>query len=318
MKLHLTRSGLQTSVQDRGRFRYRKDGVACAGALDLAALRLCQLLVGNDEGVAGIEIGGGRLAARFEDDRLIAWHGGVYEARVAGETIPARSSVQVRAGEVLELRAIEPSRTWLAISGGIDVPLILGSRSTHTRSGIGGNFLPDGEVLPLAAETDLARALRAAFSTRASSWSAPLFPVRKERLRVVAGKDWTEELGAELQGATFRISTQSDRMGLRLENAVLENVSGGAEQISEPVVPGTIQLPPNGQLILLLADCQTIGGYPKIAHVVTVDLADAAQLQSHNHVRFVAVPVDEARGWLQKREDDIALFAAGLRARFGN
>lgn len=314
----ILRAGLQSSVQDCGRFGYRRLGVTTAGALDVASMRLAQLLVGNDEGAAGIELGGGRFVFQAKSERLFAWSGGEYRVTIGGEDIPSLHTAKISPGETVELQAVQPSRTWFALSGEIDVPEVMGSRSTDVRAGFGGangRFLRDGDELPLGAETPFGQSLRRNLASRRSSWSAPRFPVRKERLRVVAGKDWNDERGAELQRAPFQVALNSDRMGLRLEGTAM--ATSAVEQISEPVAPGTIQVPRDGLPIVLLADAQTIGGYPRLAHVVTVDLADAAQLQPRDQVRFVCVSLEEARGWLAQRERDIALFRTGLQTRFG-
>jgi len=139
---------------------------------------------------------------------------------------------------------------------------------------------------------------------------------KQKFLRVIRGKNWDDDIGKKLLAQKFRVAMNSDRMGLRLEGG--EMVSANPrELVSEAVAPGTIQLPRGGTPVVLLGDCQTIGGYPKIAHVITVDLGYAAQLQPLEEARFELIELEEARDLLRERERDVALFRAGLEARFG-
>jgi antagonist of KipI len=252
-------------------------------------------------------------------DRLVAWAGGEFEMRVGDELIPILHCTRVSAGVVIEISPKRGGRAWLAISGGVAVPEILGSRGTDLRAHFGGwagRVLRDGDELPLGAESKLCLRIRKEISDVVSEWSAPRFVPPARFLRVIRGKNWNDDIGEKLLAQKFRVAMNSDRMGLRLEGG--EIASGNPpELVSEAVAPGTIQLPPSGAPVVLLGDCQTIGGYPKIAHVITVDLADAAQLQPLDEVRFELIELEEARDLLRERERDVALFRAGLEARFG-
>jgi antagonist of KipI len=321
MPLVVLSAGFRTSVQDCGRFRSRKYGVAAAGALDSAALRILNLLVGNDECSAGLEISAGRVRLRFTDDRLMVWSGGDFEVGIEGNAIPSLHCARVSTGAICEISP-KRGRAWLAIFGGIDVPQLLGSRATDLRAGFGGwkgRALRDGDELLLGVPSERSMRILRQMNGAIADWSGPLLSsslVPPSSLQIIHGKNWSDEIGEKLLAATFRVAVNSDRMGLRLEGANIDSHSGG-ELVSEAVTPGTIQLPPGGAPILLLADCQTVGGYPKIAHVITVDLARAAQLQPMDEVRFELTTLEQARGRLQKRERDIARFRAGLDARFG-
>jgi antagonist of KipI len=176
--------------------------------------------------------------------------------------------------------------------------------------------LRDGDELPLGGESKLCSRMRKEISEVVSDWSAPRFVPQGRFLRVVRGKNWEDDIGEKLLAQKFRVAMNSDRMGLRLEGG--EILPGNPrELVSEAVAPGTIQLPPSGAPVVLLGDCQTIGGYPKIAHVITVDLGHAAQLQPLDEVRFELIELEEASALLRDRERDVALFRAGLEARFG-
>jgi antagonist of KipI len=219
----------------------------------------------------------------------------------------------------IEILPQRGGRAWLAISGGINVPEILGSRATDLRAHFGGwegRALRDGNELPLGVESELCARVRDEIPDHVSDWSAPRFVARGKLLRIIRGKNWDDNIGAKLLAQKFRIAMDSDRMGLRLEGEEIASASR-RELVSEAVTPGTVQLPPSGAPVVLLQGCQTIGGYSKIAHVITVDLGYAAQLQPLDEVRFELIELEEARQLLRKREREIALFRAGLEARFG-
>jgi antagonist of KipI len=317
MTVSVISAGFQTTVQDCGRTGLRKFGVTPGGALDPISLRLVNLLVGNLECTAGLECVSGRLRLRFHDERILAWSGGEFEVRLGDKLVPVLHCARVSTDiEILPQRG---GRAWLAISGGINVPEILGSRATDLRAHFGGwegRALRDGNELPLGVESELSARVRDEIPDHVSDWSAPRFVARGKLLRIIRGKNWDDNIGAKLLAQKFRIAMDSDRMGLRLEGEEIASASR-RELVSEAVTPGTIQLPPSGAPVVLLQGCQTIGGYPKIAHVITVDLGYAAQLQPLDEVRFELIELEEARQLLRKREREIALFRAGLEARFG-
>lgn len=317
MTVSVISAGFQTTVQDCGRTGLRKFGVTPGGALDPISLRLVNLLVGNLECTAGLECVSGRLRLRFHDERILAWSGGEFEVRLGDKLVPVLHCARVSTDiEILPQRG---GRAWLAISGGINVPEILGSRATDLRAHFGGwegRALRDGDELPLGVESELCARVRDEIPDHVSDWSAPRFVARGKLLRIIRGKNWDDNIGAKLLAQEFRIAMDSDRMGLRLEGEEIASANR-RELVSEAVTPGTVQLPPSGAPVVLLQGCQTIGGYPKIAHVIAVDLGYAAQLQPLDEVRFELIELEEARQLLRKREREIALFRAGLEARFG-
>ena len=317
MTVSVISAGFQTTVQDCGRTGLRKFGVTPGGALDPISLRLVNLLVGNLECTAGLECVSGRLRLRFHDERILAWSGGEFEVRLGDKLVPVLHCACVSTDiEILPQRG---GRAWLAISGGINVPEILGSRATDLRAHFGGwegRALRDGNELPLGVESELCARVRDEIPDHVSDWSAPRFVARGKLLRIIRGKNWDDNIGAKLLAQKFRIAMDSDRMGLRLEGEEIA-LASRRELVSEAVTAGTIQLPPNGAPVVLLQGCQTIGGYPKVAHVITVDLGDAAQLQPLDEIRFELIELEKARQLLREREREIAFFRAGLEARFG-
>jgi antagonist of KipI len=312
------RGGFLTSVQDLGRTGFRQFGVSTSGALDSFALRVANLLVGNDESAAGLEITLGGLHLRFGDERIVAWCGGEFDVQIGSRTLPAGHMARLQAGDELKFgRAEIGCRCWLAISGGIDVPVVLGSRSTDLRANFGGlegRTLRDDDVLSLG---EFRRSQTAATGA-ISPWTAPhdwASPARREPiLRFVRGADWDRFNAPTLQRLTseaFSVSPDSDRMGVRFDRPELKR-EDKIDLISEAVAPGTIQVPPNGKPILLLGDCQTIGGYPKIAHVITVDLAIAAQLRAGDQVRFSEVSLADAHRLFLEFQRELERFRIGL------
>jgi antagonist of KipI len=320
------RAGFLTTVQDLGRNGFRESGVSSGGALDSHALRVANLLAGNDETAAGLEITFGGLRLRFADERIAVWCGGDFEARIGSVRLPAGHPVLVGAGEEFFIGSpAEGCRAWLAISGGVNAPIVLGSRSADLRSGFGGVHgrpLRDGEGFSLGDNSARAKTLigklrkeRIARWKPPHDWSNPAQcdPV----LRFIRGSDahrFNETALERLTNAAFSVSPDSDRMGVRLEGLRLER-RDDVDLLSEAVTPGTVQVPPNGKPILLLNDCQTIGGYPKIAHVITVDSPIAAQLCPGADVRFCEVSLSEAHSLLFERERNLEQFRRGLETQ---
>jgi antagonist of KipI len=311
------RAGFLTSVQDLGRTGFRQFGVSTSGALDPFALRVANLLVGNDEGAAGLEITLGGLQLRFEDERIVAWSGGEFDVQIGSRALPAGHVAHLQPGDELKFaRAQIGCRCWLAISGGIDVPVVIGSRSTDLRAsfgGIEGRALRDEDVIPLSKWPGSPTP-----ATAISSWSAThdwVSPARRRPiLRFIRGVDWSRFDDVTILRFTnheFSVSPDSDRMGVRLDGPELKR-EDKTDLISEAVAPGTIQVPPSGKPILLLGDCQTIGGYPKMAHVITVDLGGAAQLRAGDGVRFSEVSLQDAHRLLIQRERDLERFRIGV------
>jgi antagonist of KipI len=320
MEMIATRAGFLTSVQDLGRTGFREFGVSLSGALDPFGMRVANLLVGNHEGEAGLEITFGGLQLQFQDERIVAWCGGEFDVQIGSQPLPAGHVALLQAGGELKFgRAQIGCRCWLAISGGIDVPMVLGSRSTDLRANFGGFdgcALSDGDIIPLGP-----RPGSPIPATRISSWTAPhdwVSPAKPNPiLRFLRGMDWTRFNASTLQRLTsepFTVSPDSDRMGVRLTGPELPRADN-VDLISEAVAPGTVQVPPNGQPILLLGDCQTIGGYPKIAHVITVDLGIAAQVRAGDRVRFSEVSLGNAYQLLLQRERSLERFRIGLSLR---
>lgn len=326
MKAFVRSAGFLTSVQDLGRTGYRQSGISVCGALDSHSLRVANVLVGNEDSAAGLESTLGNLRLNFDDQRVVAWCGGAFAVRIGGMNLPPGHAGLIGGDEELVMTAPKTgARAWLAISGGIDVVPVLGSRSTDLRGNFGGHegrALRDGDVLSLGEPSVVSARVKEMFGDRRiAEWTAPsewvTMATRDRFLRVVQGSDWARfkaEAQTSLVSAPFAVTSDSDRMGVRLDGPKLARNDQG-DLISEAVAPGTLQVPPNGKPILLLGDCQTIGGYPKIAHVITVDLPIAAQLWPGDLVRFHEVSLGEAQELLRERAEDFARFRVGLSLR---
>jgi antagonist of KipI len=295
-----------TTVQDLGRRGFRASGVPLGGAADPLALRVANLLVGNAEDAAGLEftLFGPELV--FSRDTLVAAGGGDFGG------LPLWQPTIIRAGETLRFGSARLGcRGYLAIAGGIDVPQVLGSASTLLRAGFGGlngRALRGGDTLALC---EIAR--RVTGHWHLDPRILPAYSTSPV-VRVVPGAQ-AGEFGGQLSAGEFKVTPQSDRMGARLAGPALKRASQ-AELVSATVVPGTIQMPPDGQPIVLLADAQTIGGYPQVAHVIGVDLPLVAQLRPGDTVRFREVTLAEAHDAAHARERAVGLLREGLAQKF--
>lgn len=282
--------GLLTTVQDLGRDGWRHLGVARAGALDPDAARLGNRLVDNDADAAVLELTLHGPTLRFDAPVRIALIGRSVAARFDGVALPMGRPLELPAG-TLSLGAVrDGARAWLAIGGGFAVPPVLGSRSTDLRGGFGGHegrALRAGDTLTLgAAESPATDAPRIP-----SWWADPGFDENRDA--PVRYLPCADPAAAALARQSWQVSAASNRQGLRLHGVALKGEREGG--LSEPVAPGTLQLPPDGQPIVLLADAQTVGGYPRLGHVIAADLPRLAQLPPHASLRFQACSADEAQ-----------------------
>lgn len=305
--IRIIRAGMFTTVQDLGRVGYRASGVVLGGASDPFAMRVANLLVGNPETAAGLEFTLVGPELTFLHDTVIALAGAECEG------VPRWQPMRVGAGTSLRLGAARNGyRGYLAVAGGIAVPPLLGSRGTHVRAvfgGFEGRPLHDGDVLPVPHA-----APRVSGRWHIDDRILPAYS-RAPSVRVVAGAE-RAQFGDELFTAEFKVSAQSDRMGLRLAGAELPRKSVH-DLLSSAVAPGTIQVPPDGRPIVLLSDAQTIGGYPRIAHVIAVDLPLVAQLRPGDAVRFREVSLQEAHELAFAREHALAMLREGLAQKLG-
>ncbi|MGH9631389.1 MAG: biotin-dependent carboxyltransferase family protein, partial [Bryobacteraceae bacterium] len=291
--------GLFTTVQDLGREGYTELGVSPAGACDTLALRIGNLLVGNKEGDAAIEVTIAGASFRFTSDMLVVLTGADFNANLDGTPVAAWCAFNVSGGQVLRLAGARTgARAYLCVFGGIAVPQVLGSASTHVLSGLGGlegRALRKGDRLQVGPRTSPVNA------RRLPSRFAPLLR-RESRIRVTTGahtRRFNSEAVFRFLASPYCVAEDSNRMGLRLTGPPIPYTG---EILSEGVALGSLQVPPNGEPVLLFVDSQTTGGYPVIACVISADLASAGQLRPRDEVRFDPVTIEEARILLREQE----------------
>ena len=328
MSISVLKPGLLTTVQDLGRFGYQKEGLVVSGALDAAALRTANLLVGNPEAAAGLEITLRGPALRFETDTLLALAGADLGASLGGRPVPLGRPVAVRAGTVLAFEKPKASgRAWLAVAGGVAVPLVLGSRATYLRAALGGlagRALLAGDELPVGEWSATGRQLfgnilpATAADWAAARWYGPNSPLARLGaplvVRALPGPEYAQ-FAPESQRAfweeIFTITTEADRMGARLSGPSLARATA-TELLSSAVTFGTVQVPAGGQPIVLLADCQTTGGYPRLAQVISADLARLAQALPGTRLRFQPVALAEAQALYLAQEQRLRALARAV------
>lgn len=300
--LRVVAPGPFTTLQDGGRTGWLRFGVAPSGALDPRALAVANLLVGNrrDAGALEMTLAGGTFAVEGGSIR-IAVAGADMPLAIDGREAARDRSHTLAPSSLLRIGAAQHgARAYLAASGGFAVAPVFGSVSTHVRSGIGGGVLRAGDVVPLAGEPPVGSEL--GFAAAA--------PPTNAQVRITPGPQqdyFAEDAIAALLDAPYIVAARSDRMGLRLEGKPLAH-SGGFNIVSDGIAPGSIQVPGNGQPIVLLADRQTTGGYPKIATVISADLPMLGQARPGDTIRFARVTLDEAvaaRRALQAWLDDL-------------
>jgi biotin-dependent carboxylase-like uncharacterized protein len=293
--IEITATGGLATVQDLGRLGSLGHGVGMAGAMDPLALAAANLLLGNDENAAGIEIPIFPFAVRFTADGTFALTGADCAARLDGEPIPPWWAARARRGQELTLglpqgKPPRACRAYLAVAGGVDVPAVLGSRSTQLRGAFGGlegRHLRAGDVLPAGAADPGAGP--AGFGLVPPTLGPAPQADGVTALRVLPAAEYpcfVEASRAALWGGDWKITAQSDRYGYRLAGEALV-LSRKLEMASHGIVPGVIQVPPGGQPIIQMRDAQPSGGYPKIGAVIEADLWKLGQAAPGSKIRFI-------------------------------
>jgi antagonist of KipI len=330
MSVKVHRAGILTTLQDRGRYGYQRYGMPVGGVMDEHSHRLANLLVGNSEEEATLEftLAGPRL--EFTQSALIAICGGDFAPTISGREVPLSRPVFVRAGSVLDLAVCRLGcRAYLAVAGGFDVPVVMGSKSTYMPASIGGyqgRSLRRGDELQLKqASTTLYPSLQHALQT-ADNFVCPKWSVHANsallahdhhRIRFMQGRHFmlfSETSRSQITSAEFRIAADSDRMGYRLEGPSL-TLNQPGDILPEAVTFGSIQVPPDGKPIVLMANRQTTGGYPLIGEVASIDLPLLAQLPPGDTLRFEPITLEQSQQLYLQREREMTLMREALRER---
>jgi antagonist of KipI len=328
MTIRVLEQGLSTTVQDLGRKGFQQYGVVVGGVMDEVAAKIANILIGNNEDDAVIEMTLIGPTLLFQQDTLISLCGADLSASIGGEPAPLWKPIFVKAGSILRFgRPHQGCRAYLAVAGGIDVPVVMESRSTYVRGGIGGyqgRALQKGDELNYN-PNDLTKFLRTQI------WSGPFKPVnwtvsslikpvykKDPQIRFIKGPQFdlfTERSRREFLSEKYKVTPNSDRMGYRLSAKALK-LTTAVEVLSEAVTMGTIQVPNDGQPIILMADRQTIGGYPKIGYVASIDFPVLAQVMPGENLTFKEISIQDAQRLLLEREQMISKVRIGISLAF--
>lgn len=291
MKLTILSPGPLTTVQDSGRFGALGKGFSPGGAMDMDAMTVANLLVGNAPGVGVLEMTMLGITARFDCETVIALTGADMSTRLNDEPIARYASIAVHPGDILSMKAAKNGvRAYLSVAGGFDLPLVMGSVSTNLKCALGGfqgRKLKTGDELPL------------------NQSGAPFLPRQVSppedypdciSLRVLLGPQddaFTQKGIDTFLGCEYTVTDKADRMGIRLSGEIIES-KNGVDILSDGIAAGSVQIPASGTPIIMMADRQTTGGYAKIATVISADLSRAAQVRPGTRIRFVRVTEAEA------------------------
>jgi len=334
MSIKVLTPGLLTSIQDLGRYGYQKYGVIVSDAMDSHSLRLANILVGNEEGEGVLEISLMGPTLQMEQDILLAITGGDLSPIIDGKPVPMWRPVYLQKGSILQFGPCRSGcRSYLAVAGGYDIPSVMDSASTYLRAGIGGfqgRALQVGDVLPVKnlqeqslhlLEQLAKKAMHHSFAS--TSWSIGRSHIPKDpqhiMIRVTEGNQFdhfTVASKKEFLNSPFQVTVQSDRMGYRLSGPTIK-LAQPLEMISEAVALGTVQVPPDGNPIILLADRQSVGGYPKIAQVAMVDVATVAQTKPGDKIWFTTISLEETERLYCARQQAIEDLRIAIGLKIG-
>jgi antagonist of KipI len=307
MSITILKPGIMSSVQDLGRWGYQQYGVPVGGAMDKISASLANIICGNDENEAVIEITLHGTTILFNEAMDCALVGGGCKAYVDEVELPFNRLLHIPAYSVITTKpSARGCRMYLSIAGGFNIKKEMGSASTYVPSGIGGMLgrnLISGDIIPFSKkgrDTPASSMKMIGKNTYASHWEVPDLHLQEknaEIIHILSGPEFDlfQSISQEkLLNATFTISSQSNRMGYRLEGTKLE-LKEKAEMVSTPVTAGIIQVTHEGNPIILMADAQTTGGYPRIARVASTDIAKLAQMRPGMKIRFKKISEEESK-----------------------
>ncbi|MCU5472822.1 biotin-dependent carboxyltransferase family protein [Bacillus paranthracis] len=328
MDVEVLHAGMFTTVQDLGRSHYQQYGVPVGGAMDQSTLRMINMLVGNEENEAGLEmtIMGPKLL--IKKTTLLAIGGADMEPLLNGERIPLWRPILAEEGSMLCFGKVKSGcRTYVTFAGGIHIGRTMGSKSTYIRAAIGGiegRMLKKGDYFQIGVQPEMANRFIQDLQKDErikTKWaiSSSVLPKYKKypKLRVITGFEYdqfTEESKKAFFTKEYKVSNYADRMGYRVEGEIL-NRAVEKEILSSPVTYGTIQIPNGGQPIILMADRQTTGGYPRMGNIISVDLPLLAQLKPGDYVSFENITLEEAEQLYIEKEVNMNLLKKFIALR---
>ncbi len=329
MQISIIKPGLLSTIQDLGRHLYLSDAVPISGAMDTLSSRIANKAIGNEDNAALIEFTYADASFKTETDILIAYAGDGAIFKTQNQYLPSERPVFIPTGTIIDLiRNPTGSRTYLAVSGGWNVPEILGSRSTYLTASFGGlqgRQLQLGDTLfNLSKSTATAQNILNKLKGNVINypkWSIAkqlFLPVHQKFIRVVPAQEFTWFDGrsiVDFLSSPYKLSLRSNRMGYHLEGANINRIVN-KELLSTAVVPGTIQVTGNGNMVLLMADCQTTGGYPRIAQVAAVDLPLCGQLNPGDEIFFKEICRHEAEILYFEREEQLRKLTIAIQYKF--
>ena len=320
MGICVQRGGPLTTVQDKGRLGYQNLGFSASGAMDRRALRLANLLLDNEENDAVLEVTMVGPKFTFESPNCFVLTGADLKASLNGQVLETNRVYAAGAGDVVDFPQSFPSRgarAYIGFAGGLDLPPLMGSRSTYLKGkmgGLEGRGLKTGDRLEFLAPRPQLPNLE---KRRLPEDFETVYGGRQVKIRVILGPQedsFTPEGLKLFLNQLYRVTPNSDRMGSRLDGPVIPH-KGRADIISDGIAFGAIQVPSEGKPIILLADRQSTGGYTKIANVITVDLPKVAQRMVGDEIRFEAVSVEQAQQWLRQEEEALEKAAKAWQTR---
>ena len=298
MSILVKTPGPLTTVQDEGRFFHQSSGIRPSGVMDVAAYEAANALVGNENGEAVLEMTFLGATLEFQSATWFAVTGADMQAKLDGAPVARYCAVHAEAGQTLALgMAANGCRGYLAVRGGFDVPVVMGSRSTDMSAKLGGfegRPLKAGDVLPtISGDNWMPTDLRYELPVYESAVEVRVIPGPQEEYFTAAGIE-------TFFSASYEISPDSDRMGLRLDGPEIGS-ENGTDIVSDGIVFGSIQVTSGGKPIILMADHQTAGGYAKIGTVLSLDLPKLAQARPGDTVRFVRISAEDAQALYERK-----------------
>ena len=296
MGILIQEPGLFTTVQDEGRYGYQQFGVTPSGPMDARSFHIANLLVGNNLGEGALEMTFQGPTMKFEEANVVAVTGADMKPTLNGKPVPMYEAFVVEKDDVLKFQfAMNGSRGYVAFAGGLDIPLLMESKSTLASKGLGG---VDGRKLQKEDHIGFTAPKKELPHMESRKVTKPEFPNKEVVLRVIRGPQddcFSEEEIRRFFWYGFKVTNEFDRMGCRLERSEPVKHLQDGNIISDGIACGSIQVPTNGQPIIMLADRQTVGGYTKIGTVISVDLSKLAQAKPGMDVRFVEVSLELAQ-----------------------
>lgn len=332
MSVTILKAGLQTTIQDLGRYGYQKYGVIVSGAMDTYAMRLSNIAVGNDENEGVLEITMLGPSLKISKGNLISITGADFSPSINNKKVPLGRPIYLKEDCVLNFgKCISGCRCYLAVAGGFNVPVFMESKSTYLRAKIGGKdgrALEKGDVLEIGTMSKLSQSIikELSYSYKEANFAAAKWYLKEaviysndsEVIRVYEDMQFKEAQGQSIEeffSCSFSVDIKSDRMGYRLNGPKIK-FKEKIEMISGEVSFGTIQIPPDGNPIILLADRATAGGYPKLAHVAFCDIQKLVQLKPFNSIKFKRITLKEAEKLYLDRERYIDQLKKNINLRY--